>query len=353
MRKDQTAFLRRLLEEPSPSGYETRARRVWMERVEKFADEVRVDVMGNAIAAINPNGSPRLVIAGHIDEIGIMVKHIDDKGFLRFAGIGGWDPLVLVGQRVRIMGKEGDVRGVIGRVPIHLIEERDRKPPKIHELHIDIGAGSRKEAEKVLRIGDAGVLDVGVCELWGSRWTARGCDDRLGAFVAAEVARELAKRKGLKAAVFCVATVQEEVGLRGARTAAWGLEPDVGIAVDVTFATDQPGVQPGRVSDVKLGKGPVVCRGANINPRVFELLEKAAKRAKLKVQFDAYPGGTGTDANVIQLTRAGVATGLVSIPLRYMHTPIEVFDHSDLDGCVKLLTEFAMILEEGLDFRPV
>jgi len=353
MRKEQRAFLKRLLEEMSPSGYEDRARRVWMERVKDAADEVQVDVMGNAIASVNPSGAPRLVIAGHIDEIGVIVKHIDDKGFVRFGGIGGWDVQNLVGQRVRLMGRNGDVFGVIGRVPIHLMDEKERRVPKIHELHIDIGVKSRKEAEKLLRIGDAGVIDAGFCELQGGRCAGRGCDDRLGAYVAAEVARELAKRKGLKAAVFCVATVQEEVGLRGARTAAWGIEPDVGIAVDVTFATDQPGVQPGRVSSVKLGGGPVLCRGANINPKVFQLLEKAAKKAKVKVQYDAYPGGTGTDANVIQLTRAGVATGLVSIPLRYMHSPIEVFDTADVDGCVRLLTEFALLLDAKTDFRPV
>lgn len=354
MRKTSYEFLLELLRNPSPSGFEGPARAVYRDYTSRFADEVHTDVMGNTFAILNANGSPRVMLAGHIDEIGIMISHITEKGFLRFRTIGGWDPLMLVGQRVAIQTAKGAVYGVIGRTPIHLLEPTEReKAPKVKQLFIDIGAKDGKSAKKMVEVGDSGVLMAEPLQLTKNRIAVRGADDRLGAFVVAEALRIVAENKErLKAAVYSVASVQEEVGLRGARTAAFGVEPDVGVAVDVTFATDYPGADPARTGDVKLGGGPSITKGANINPKVFSLLAAAAKKRRLKYQTEGAPGGTGTDANVIQLTRAGVATGLLSVPLRYMHSPIEVFDPSDLTACATLLAEFVLSLKPRMDFTP-
>lgn len=353
MRKDSSEFLERLLDAPSPSGFEQAARAMYREYVSAFADEVRTDVMGNTIAALNPTGSPRVILAGHIDEIGLIVTHVDEKGFLHIAPIGGWDSEVLVGQRVRVLTDKGPIAGVIAKPPIHLQKPKEReKKADLRRMVIDIGAADGKAARKMVAVGDAVVLDAAPLKLAGRRMCARGADDRLGAFVVAEALRRLSGAKRLKAAVFSVATVQEEVGLRGARTSAWGVDPQVGVAVDVTFASDQVGVEASRVGDVKLGKGPVLTRGANINPVLHKKMLAAAGRLKMGTQLQAIPGGTGTDANVIQLTRAGVATGLVSIPLRYMHSPVEVFDLRDLDACAGLLAAFCESLRPDDDFTP-
>lgn len=354
MRKASYEFLIELLRSPSPSGFEGPARAVFSEYTSKFADEVRTDVMGNTFAVLNAGGSPRVILAGHIDEIGIMVTHITEKGFLKFRTIGGWDPLMLVGQRVAIQARKGVVYGVIGRTPIHLLEPSERdKAPKVRQLFIDIGAKDDKTARRMVEVGDAGVLVAEPLRLTKNRLAVRGADDRLGAFVVAEALRQIAeKRDRLRAAVYSVATVQEEVGLRGARTAAFGIAPDVGVAVDVTFATDYPGADPSRTGDIRLGRGPSITRGANINPKIHAMLVKSAKKRKIKYQTEGAPGGTGTDANVIQLTRAGVATGLVSVPLRYMHSPIEVFDPTDLNDSATLLAEFVLSLKPGMDFTP-
>ncbi len=353
MDRSTKAFLKKLMETMSPSGFEDQASMVWQERAKKFADTVEVDYHGNTIAGINPDAKPRIMLAGHIDEIGLMVRYIDDNGYLYFGPIGGWDVQVVQGQRVWIRGKNNKlITGVVGKKPIHLMDPKEReKVPKMYDLWIDIGARNKEEAEKLVDIGAPGVLAYGFEELRNGVVAGRGFDDRVGAFVVLEALR-FAKEYGISASLFAVATVQEEIGIRGARTSAFRLNPDIGIAVDVTFATDQPGVDKKRIGEIKLGEGPVIARGPNINPRVFDLLVDTAQKEKIPYQVEGIPWATGTDANFIQLTRAGVATGLVSIPNRYMHSPCELVHLDDLENAAKLIAAFAKRVSTETEFRP-
>ncbi len=351
MQKESLGFLKELMETISPSGFEEEAMKVWKKRTARHADSVSSDVHGNSIAVLNAKGKPRVMFAGHADEIGYMVKYIDDKGYLYFDTIGGVDLHLVPGERVWIKTGQGRVLGVIGRKPIHLLEVEERKKvAKLDKLWIDIGAADGKQAAKVVSIGDPAVPAVGFQVLRGDKVVARGFDDKAGAFVVSEALRLLSRKP--RAAVFGVATVQEELGLRGATTSAFGIDPQVGIAVDVTFATDCPDMDKKRVGDIKVGGGPVISRGANVNHKVFELLVKTAKREKIPYQIEAAPRATGTDANVIQLTRAGVAAGLVSVPNRYMHTPVELVSLEDLDNTAKLLAAFVLGLTPNTKFEP-
>lgn len=352
MEKGSLKFLRALIESHSPSGFEKDAAGVWKKRVKGFADDVKVDVHGNVMGVLNGKGRPRVMLAGHIDEIGYMVKYVDDDGYVYFSTIGGVDLHLVPGQRVWIKAKKGDVFGIIGRKPIHLLEEEERKKvSKLENLWIDIGAKNKKEALSMVSIGDPAIPAVGFDSLSGTRAIGRGFDDRAGAFVVSECLRFLSGKK-MAASVYGVATVQEELGLRGARTSTYGISPDVGIAIDVTFATDFPGVDKKKIGDIKVGDGPVIARGPNMNHRVFELLVKTAKEKKIPYQIEGISRATGTDANVMQLTRSGVATGLVSIPNRYMHTPVELVDLKDLENAAKLISAFVLKLTGRTDFRP-
>ncbi|HHN47194.1 MAG TPA: M42 family peptidase [Planctomycetes bacterium] len=355
MEKTARKFLYELLEAASPSGFEAAAVKVVKHYVSAFADEVRVDVHGNLIASVNPKGSLRLMLAGHVDEIGLMVTYIDDDGYVYFTGVGGHDQLLAAGMRVKIFGPGGPVTGVIGKKPIHLMPPEDRsKAPKHKDLWIDIGVSKKKEAEKLVAVGDVVIFDAGVAELKGARIAARGLDDRIGAFTVMETLKLISKKRSQlnDTAVYAVATVQEEIGLRGARTSAFGIDPHVGIAVDVGFATDFPTVDKKELGQAKLGSGPILHRGPNINVVVEKLLLETAKREKLPFQITAEPGATGTDANAIQVTRSGVAAGLVSIPNRYMHTPVEVVDLVDVDNAAKLLAAFALRISPRTSFIP-
>ena len=352
MEKKSLEFLKQLIDTPSPAGFEEDGVRIWRERMKGFADEVRVDVHGNAIAVLNNGGAPKVMLAGHIDEVGYMVKYIDKEGYIYFSTIGGIDHHVMPGQRLWIKTGKGRVLGIIGRKALHLLgDEEIKKVAKIDELWIDIGAKNEKEAKSIVDIGDSAVPAVGFEVLRGDIVVGRGLDDRAGAFVVSETLRLLAAKK-VKAAVYSVATVQEEVGIRGAQTSAYGIAPDVGIAVDVTFATDFPGANKKKVGDIKIGGGPVIARGPNINPKIFDMLVATAKKEKIPYQVEGIPRRTGTDANVIQLTRAGVATGLVSIPNRYMHTPVEVVSLKDMENIARLLAAFVMKLDKKMDFVP-
>ncbi len=354
MEKESVDFLRRLIDAPSPSGFEGPVRKVWQERMEEFADEVKVDLHGNVIAALNPDGKPRVMLAGHCDEVGFMVRYINDEGFIYFVPIGGVDSAIVSARRVRIYTKKGVVFGVVGRKAIHLMEEEERKKvPKFHQLWIDIGAKDKKEAESVVAVGDSIVFDQGFQELRGDLVVGRGFDDRVGSFAVGETLRLLSQTHP-KASIYAVATVQEELGMRGARTSAFGISPDVGIAVDVDNTTDYPATSDNkeRFGELRLGGGPVIVRGANINPVVETLLVEAAKREEIAYQMAGAPSGTGTDANVIQITKQGVAAGLVGVPNRYMHTPVEVISLEDLDNVSKLLASFIMEIDETTDFTP-
>ena len=355
MTKPTLDFLKRLLDTPGPSGFETAPARVWREEVKGFADEVKADVHGNSIAALNPKGGPRLMLAGHIDEIGLQVTHVDDDGFLYFAGIGGWDSQVLVGQRVVIAGPQGPVRGVVGKQAIHLMKKEDMdKVSKITDLWIDIGVAGRAEAQERVRVGDPAVLDADVQELPNGRIVSRSIDNRIGAYVVAEVLRLLAKDRPKHAAVFAVATTREEIAWSGggARTSAVGLDPQVALVVDVTHATDYPGAEKKRAGEHKLGAGPVLARGSSVSPVVFEMLVQCAELEQIPYSVQAAPHDTATDADAIYNALRGIPTGLVSVPNRYMHSPNEMVALDDLERAARLLAAFARRLDPKVSFIP-
>ncbi len=348
-------FLKKLLDTPGPSGFEQAPARLWRDEVATFADDVRADVHGNSVAAVNPKGKPRLMFAGHIDEIGVQITHIDEDGFLYFSGIGGWDSQVLVGQRVLLLGREGAVHGVVGKKAIHHLKKEDLdRVTKVIDLWIDIGAANRDEAASRIRIGDAGVIDSRVEEYPNNRIVSRSLDNRIGAFVAAEALRRLASQRPKHAAVFAVASTREEIAWTGsgARTSAIGIEPDVALVIDVTHATDYPGADKKHSGDHKLGGGVVLTRGSSVSPLVFDLLVECAEQAKLPYTIQAAPRDTGTDADAIYNAMRGIPTGLVSVPNRYMHSPNEMVALQDLDRAAELLAAFARRLEPGTDFIP-
>ena len=337
-----TAFLEKLLNAPGPSGFEERPAAVWRAEAESFA-EVWADVVGNSFAAVRREASPQVLLAGHIDEIGLQITHIDEQGLLYVAGIGGWDPQVVVGQRVKILAKDGDVAGVVGRRPIHLLEPKDReKAVKLKELWVDVGADSRDHAQELgLRVGDPAVLDGSVVHLAGGKIASRAIDNRMGAWVVLEALRlvQVADEGG---GAVAVATTQEEIGYQGggARTSAYDLDPDVALVVDVTFSTDVPDVNKKEVGEHKLGGGPVLTRGSVTHPAVFEALAETADRCKIPYTIQAAPKYTSTDADNIHLVRGGIPTGVVSVPNRYMHSPSEVVSLEDLHNTARLLAEF-------------
>jgi endoglucanase len=297
-------------------------------------------------------GGPTLAVIGHIDEIGIHVSHIDDEGYLRFGEVGGWDPVVLVGQRVRITTRAGAVTGVIGRKPIHLIktDERDRAPA-IKDLHIDIGAKDGEEARGRVRIGDVAVIDVQPVELPNDRLVSRALDNRIGCFVAAEAARLVAEAGGAPGDVLALAVVQEETTFGGARTSAFALEPDLAIVVDVTFATDQPGIELGQTTKHPLGSGPVIARGTALHPSLTELLCETAEAQELPFTLESMGRNTGTDADAIHASRTGIPTAVVSVPIRYMHSPVELVELGDIEVAAKLIAAFAQRLQAGMSFE--
>lgn len=352
MRKESLTYLKKLLSTPSPSGFESKIQKVCKSYTAPYVDEVYKDVHGNQFHVRNPKGKLRVMLAGHVDEIALMVNHIDNDGFLGFVAIGGVDPSVLDGQRVQVHSDKGDVTGVIGRRAIHLTDAADRgKPMKMHNLWIDIGATSKKDAEKSVAIGDPATIDVGYIELKNGRVVARAMDDRIGAFVITEAMRLIAKKK-INCAVYCVTTVQEEIGLRGATTSAFGCDPHVGVAVDVSHATDHPDVDSKRHGYLELDGGPILYRGPNMNPILSKQLVNVAKKKKMPYQMEAAPRGTGTDANAMQLSRGGVATTLVSVPNRYMHSPVEMVSLKDAEQCAQLLAAWICTLKPGMKYIP-
>ena len=345
-------FFKDLVLAPSPSGFEQPAQEVYRNYVKEYADEVKTDVHGNVIAVKKGTGKLRFMVVGHADEVGLMVHYIDDDGFIRFKVVGGVDTNLLPGLRINIYHSKKVVRGVIGRKPIHLLKPDERKQaPKMEDLWIDIGAKDKKAAEKKVTIGDIVTFSPGMEMLSSDFVTTKATDNKAGVYVVAAVLKELADEK-VSPSVYAVASVQEEIGLRGAKTSAFGIDPHVGIAIDVTHATDYPGMNKALLGECALGKGPVVVVGANINPKVFQLLKEAAEKAKITFQVEAAPRGTGTDANAIQTTRSGVAAGLISIPNRYMHTPNEIISFKDLDGAVKIIAEFVRMIDDKTDFIP-
>ena len=345
-------FLRELLDARSPSGFEDEAREVVRRRVEKMADSFSVDALGSCHATLGAKGSPTLMLAGHIDELGLIIKHVSDKGFLYFDAIGGHDRAMISGRRVDIMTRKGIIRGVTGKRAIHLMTPEDRrKVPEMHQMWIDIGAKDKKEALSRVTIGDAAVYDHGFEKLNGPLAVSRAFDDKTGAYTVNEALLRLAKGRKPSCKVVAVSTSQEEIGTRGAITSAHMANPDVALAVDVSHATDHPDADHRKYGAFILGGGPILTRGPNVHPAVFDRLMECAEKEGMPVQIEADPRPTGTDARAIQISRDGVPTGLVGIPLRYMHTPSEVIDLNDLEAVVQLLVAFARSLRKGETFR--
>jgi endoglucanase len=344
-----------LLTAAGPSGYESAPTQVWLAAARRFA-QVSTDVVGTPLALLAPRqgfDSPRrrLLVMGHIDEIGLIVTHIDEEGFLWFREVGGWDPQILVGQRVVLDTAAGPVPGVVGKKPIHLLREEERKKvPEIRELHIDIGARGGEDARARVRVGDVAVIDAQPLQLPNGRLTSRALDNRLGSFVALEAARLIAEGGGARWEVAAVAAAQEETTFGGSRTSAFSLEPQAAIVIDVTHATDAPGVEVKEAGKHELGSGPVISRGSILNPRLFELLVAAAEAERIPFTIEASGRNTGTDADAVHLSRGGVPTALVSIPIRYMHSPVELVQLQDVHACARLIAAFALRLEHAEPF---
>jgi len=353
MQKEPFEFLKAMAETPSVTGFEQPVARIIRKRMKPYADTITSDIHGNTIVALNPKGSPRIMLAGHCDQIGLMVKYITDDGFLTFAPVGGIDMTVLPGSRVTVHTKKGPVEGVIGRKPIHLMKPEERNTGKVElsDLWIDIGASDKKEAAKRVSIADPITYKLGLERLGDNCITSPALDDKVGTFVIMETLRLLSRKKP-KCALFAVATVQEEIGLRGARTSCFQIDPLVGIAVDVCHASDNPGVEKKTAGEQSLGKGPVIERGANINPVLCDLLIETARKKKIPYQLSASPGATGTDANPIQVNRGSVAAALIGLPNRYMHTQVEVCHLSDLEASATLLAETIARITPKTSFIP-
>ncbi len=340
-------FLVDLLDARSPSGYEGEAQAVVDSYIKPIAEEYEKDNLGNRIATINPKGSPVLMLAGHMDELGLQIRYVGRNGFLYFDTIGGHDKIMISGRRVDILTKKGIVKGVTGKRALHLMTPEDRKKvPELHKMWIDIGAKDKKEALNYVQIGDSAVYDQSFELIRGNIGVARAFDNKAGAYVVNEALRRLAKVKQLRSKVVAVSTAQEEIGTRGAIAAAYAVNPQFAIAVDVSHATDHPDCDNRKYGETKLGGGPILTRGANINPVIFKLLIECAEKEKIPYQVEAEPRPTGTDGRAIQIGRAGVATAVISIPLRYMHTPSEVVNLEDIENCVRLIVAFAKSLKK-------
>jgi endoglucanase len=345
------AFLKRLLDAPAPSGFETAAARTWRAEAESFADKVTVDVAGNSIAEVNLGGSPTIMLDGHIDEIGVIVQYIDDDGYVYISPIGGWDPQVLVGQRIRFLGAHGDVLGVVGKRPIHLMKSEDREhASKFSDLWVDIGALKKADAEERLSVGDPGVIDSRTLDFPNERIVSRSIDDRIGAFIVLEALRRYAEKPGV-ARVAAAATTQEEIAWHGggALVCAHCINPQIALVVDVTFATDHPNIEKKEIGEHKMGGGPILSRGALISPVVLALLRETAKRNNITHAVHAVGRDTSTNADAIHIAREGVATGLVSIPNRYMHSPNEMVSLADVDNAATLIAEFCRAITPTMD----
>jgi putative aminopeptidase FrvX len=345
--------LRDLLAAHGPSGNETAPAAVWRTAAEGFGAEVDTDLLGTPRARVAGAGADarRLVVMGHIDEIGLIVTHIDDEGYLWFGAVGGWDAQVLVGQRISLATRAGTLPGVIGRKPIHLLREEDRKKvPELRDLHIDIGAQDGEQAAELVRIGDVAVIAADPLELPNGRIAARALDNRLGSFVALEAARLVAQAGGAQWEVLAVAAVQEETTFGGSRTSAFALEPHAAIVVDGTHATDAPGIEVKQSGKHELGSGPVLSRGSTLHPWLFELLHETAEREGIPFTVEATGRSTGTDADAVHLSRGGVPTALVSVPMRYMHSPVELVALSDVHACARLIAAAARTLDAQSTF---
>ncbi len=354
MEKESKQFLFDILTTPSPSGAEQRVQRIVKARMEQYADVIESDLHGNLIVGLNPDADRRVMLAGHCDQLGFIIKYISDDGYIYVDPVGGQDPVIFPGTHVTIYTEKGDVPGVFGRKPIHLQKADERGQGKItfDDLWIDVGAKNRKAAEKLVKIGDYATIRLGVVELQNNIICSPGLDDKSGVFVVMETIRLLAKAK-LNVGVFAVSTVQEEVGLRGAKTSCFGIDPEVGIAVDVTFANDNPGISSKKTSSCKLGEGPAFGSGPTVNPVVLKMLEDTAKKTKCPYQNTPSGRIVGNDSAAMQVNMSGVAAGSVDIPNRYMHTQVELCSLNDMENAAKLLAKFIQNITKKTSFKPI
>lgn len=345
-------FLKNILTTPSTTGFEEPVQQLVRDYAQPFADSIRTDIHGNVFAARNPDAPLRVMLAGHCDQIGLIVNYVDEQGYLYILTVGGWDIQNLVGVRVKIWTSQGAIDGVIGKKPIHLMDDEDRKKvPKIKDLWVDIGAKDKAEAEQYVHVGDPITVELEYREMLNNLIAAPATDDKAGVWVVMEALRRIDPSK-LKVGVFAVSTVQEEVGLRGSRTSSFGIDPHIGIATDVTFATDCPTIEKKQNGDVKLGGGPVLTRGPNMTTKLVNALVDVAKQNEIPVQMVAEGKITGTDAGSIQVNRSGVATALISIPNRYMHTPVEVISLHDIDYAADLMARYCESIDPNISYIP-
>lgn len=354
MRTESLKFLEQLLNTPSPSGFETQGQKVWLDYVKGFADETFHDDYGNCVAVLNKGGGPKVMLAAHADEIGMMVHYIDDHGFIYVKNLGGVNPAITKAQRVQILNRKGVIKGVIGNVAPHLMkaDNADPKPPKMHEIFIDIGVSSKKEALKFVSIGDPIVLSGTFEVLRDDLIVARALDNRVGTFAVAEALRLLSGQKSkIKAEICVVSNIMEEVGLFGARQIAYSLKPDLALVVDVTHATDYPTVSKSMHGDVRIGKGPTLTHGGSNHPVLVERLEKVADKKGIPLQHEAVSGTSGTDTDVVFWTRGGIPSALISLPNRYMHSPVEIVSLKDLQHIPDLMAGFCLSIKKGEQFR--
>jgi len=344
--------LRSLITAAGPSGYEQAPAAVFRDACAAFGAEVSGDTVGSSVGRVRGTGDgPLVAVVGHIDEIGLIVHHVDDEGYVWFTGVGGWDPMVLVGQRVEIATRGGTVPGVVGKKPIHLLRDEERKKvPELRDLHVDIGAKDGEEARGMVRVGDVGVIAAEPVELPNGRVVSRSLDNRLGCYVAYEAARLVAEAGDAAGDVVAVAVAQEEITFGGAHTTAYSLRPDIAIVVDVTFATDQPGVSEKELGKHPFGSGAVLTRGSTLDPTVFERLHEAGEAEGIPFTVSASARATGTDADAFHLSRGGVPTAVVSVPLRYMHSAVEMVQLDDVDACARLIAAFARRLPADVSF---
>ncbi len=348
----QEQFLEKLVTSHGSPGYEAKVQEVFRERLEDVVDDFSIDVMGSALATLKGSHKSQVLLDGHADEIGFIVKYIDDQGYIFVAPSGGWDSEIVIGQRGLVHTEKGSLPGVFGKKAIHLLTPEERKKKtELTSLWFDIGVQEGVNVRELVEVGDSITVDVPYTKLQGSLVMAKSMDNRTGIFVVAEALR-VAKESGVQASITGVSAVQEEIGLRGAKTAAFGVDPTVALAIDVTHATDHPSVSKTKVGDIRLGGGPVIVRGPNINHKVFRRLVDLAKKHDIPYQLAGSGRGTGTDANTIQLTRSGVATGLLGIPLRYMHSPGEVVSLDDLHYTARLVGLFAASVTDSDDWIP-
>ena len=354
MDEARISVLRRMIASPSPSGFEQPVQQVIREEIKQYTDEVRTDIHGNVIATLNADGQPHVMLTAHCDELGFLVRYIDSDGFIYFAPIGGFDPSTLPGNRVEIHTPNGPILGVIGRKPIHQLSSDERNAmPKISDMWIDIGAVNKEEAQQLVPLGSVVTRAAQLETLRGDLQVSRALDDKAGIFTLIETMRRIyEQRERLQAGVYFVSAVQEEVGSRGAQTSTHGIAPLIAIAVDVTYTSDHPGTSKSEIGDVRMNGGPVITLGGHVNPRVYQMLVKAADEAGISWQLDVQAGSTYTDTDMIQVTGSGVATGLVSIPCRYMHTGSEVVSLRDIDQISDVLARFVLALDKNVNVIP-